>query len=164
MENNISLFRKVMGNYPSGVTVVTTINENNVPLGLTVNSFSSVSLEPLLILWSIDKKVSSYDVFMKTGKFAINILSSKQADICALFARKGNDRFQNCQWESSSLNLPIISGAASVLQCRTYKTVEAGDHTIFIGEVIDIHHENIAPLLYHKREMGEIPKSFYSSK
>ncbi|GIN58157.1 flavin reductase family protein [Lederbergia ruris] len=158
---NTANYLDVMGNYPTGVTVVTTTNDQKVPLGLTVNSFASVSLDPLLVLWSIDKKVSSYPVFTQTDRFAINVLASDQADICSLFVKKNIDRFSQCEWEFSKINLPIISGAAGVLQCKTFKTIEAGDHTILIGEVVDILSTNKKPLLYHQRKMGEIPESFY---
>ncbi|WP_176548000.1 flavin reductase family protein [Bacillus pseudomycoides] len=166
MENStkVSLFKKVMGNYPTGVTVVTTVDEHKIPLGLTVNSFASVSIDPILVLWSIDKSVSSYESFIKTDKFAVHVLSSEQSDICNLFASKGIDRFENCEWTLSEHNLPIISGGAGVLQCKTAKTIEAGDHTILIGEVVDIQNENIEPLLYHQRNIGKIPEGFYNNK
>ncbi|MCC3358110.1 flavin reductase family protein [Bacillus sp. REN16] len=150
-----------MGNYPTGVTVVTTTDENGVPLGLTVNSFASVSLDPLLILWSIDKRVSTYDNFTKTDKFAVHVLAGDQGDICALFASKGIDRFANCEWEMSDNNLPILKGASGVLHCKTFKTVEAGDHTILIGEVVEITNDSKPPLLYHNRKFGNIPDEFY---
>lgn len=155
------VFKQVMGNYPTGVTVVTTVNEEGTPLGLTVNSFASVSLDPLLILWSIDKNVSSYEPFSKTDKFAVHVLASDQGDICSLFATKGVDRFSNCDWELSKNNLPIIKGAAGVLQCETFNRVEAGDHMILIGKVIDIENAGKEPLLYHKRKFGKIPEQFY---
>lgn len=157
-----TLFKEVMGNYPTGVTVVTTADEQGTPLGLTVNSFASVSLDPMLILWSIDKRVSSYEPFVKAGKFAVHILSQEQGDICSLFATRGIDRFNHCQWESSENQLPIIAETAAVLQCNTFKTVEAGDHTILIGEVINIENHRKDPLLYHKRNFGGIPREFYS--
>ncbi|MFP3513075.1 flavin reductase family protein [Peribacillus sp. SIMBA_075] len=164
MENStkVSLFKEVMGNYPTGVTVVTTVDEHRIPLGLTVNSFASVSIDPLLVLWSIDKRVSSYKSFIKTEKFAVHVLSGDQSEICNLFASKGTDRFENCEWNLSEYNLPIISGASGVLQCKTIKTIEAGDHTILIGEVVDIQNENKKPLLYHKRNVGKIPEEFYN--
>ncbi|WP_407676493.1 flavin reductase family protein [Perspicuibacillus lycopersici] len=150
-----------MGNYPTGVTIVTTVTETGIPLGLTVNSIASVSIDPLLILWSIDKSVSSYPEFMKTGHFAIHILAEDQRDICILFATKGIDRFKHCTWEFSNIPLPILTGTASVLQCRTYRTIEAGDHTIIIGEVLSIQNFDKEPLLYHRRIFGPIPKEFY---
>jgi len=160
--DNIAKFKEVMGNYPTGVTVVTTLDEHKTPVGLTVNSFASVSLEPMLILWSIDKRVSSHDLFTKTDKFAINILAAEQSDVCSLFAMKDVDRFANCKWNLSSHSLPVLSETAGVFQCETFKTIDAGDHTILIGKVIDIESNNKEPLLYHKRTTGKIPGEFYS--
>lgn len=157
----IDRFKKAMGNYPTGVTVVTAFDENNKPIGLTVNSFASVSLDPLLILWSIDNRVSTYESFLKTDKFSINILASDQSDLCTLFSSRVEDRFGQCDWKESDLNLPILSDALAVLQCKTFKKVEAGDHTIMIGEVIDITNEEKEPLLYHRRNLGAIPEEFY---
>lgn len=163
-EQIIQQFKAALGNYPTGVTVVTTMNDDDVPLGLTVNSFASVSLDPLLILWSIDKRVSTYDYFVKSKKFAVHILASNQSEICYLFAARDIDRFSNCEWETSSHNLPILSDVAAVLQCEMYQAVEAGDHTILIGKVIEISGQNEDPLLYHKRHTGKIPEEFYMEK
>ncbi|KGP71669.1 oxygenase [Pontibacillus yanchengensis Y32] len=160
--NNVSLFKEVMGNYPTGVTVITSVDSTGQPLGLTVNSFASVSIDPLLILWSIDKKVTSHSTFINAEKFTVNILSGEQSDICSLFASKDIDRFSNCDWDYSDHNLPVISGVAGVLHCRTFKTIDAGDHTILVGEVFDIQSNNKNPLLYHQRNFGSIPQSFYS--
>jgi flavin reductase (DIM6/NTAB) family NADH-FMN oxidoreductase RutF len=157
----IAHFKAVMGNYPTGVTVVTTVGENGVPVGLTVNSFASVSLDPILVLWSIDRRVSSYEIFKKTDKFVIHTLADDQTELCQLFAGKEVERFNHCDWKLSEHSLPVISGAYGVLQCKTFKKVEAGDHLILIGEVIDIKIENKNPLLYHKRNFGKIPDEFY---
>lgn len=161
MIDKVQKFKEVMGNYPTGVTVVTTFDEAGTPLGLTVNSFASVSIDPLLILWSIDKRVSSYEPFTKSNCFAVNILAGDQGDLCTLFATKGTDRFGSCEWLKSEYNLPVLEGVAGVLQCKTYQTIEAGDHTILIGEVIAIESYGKDPLLYHKRKFGEIPKEFH---
>jgi flavin reductase (DIM6/NTAB) family NADH-FMN oxidoreductase RutF len=158
---NVSRFKEVMGNYPTGVTVVTAVDKEGKPHGLTVNSFASVSIDPILILWSIDHGVGSLDVFINAEKFAVHTLASDQSDVCSLFATKGVDRFANCEWKLSEHGLPIISGAYGVLQCKSFKNIEAGDHTILIGEVIDIQNEDKKPLLYHKRNFGKIPDEFY---
>ena len=156
------LYKEVMGNYPTGVTVVTAFDRHKRPVGLTVNSFTSVSIEPLLILWSIDKRARSYDDFMKVDKFSVNLLGADQADLCTLFSSKVDDRFSQCDWKKSNLNLPILPSALAILQCRTFKRVEAGDHMIIIGEVLDIQNKGTEPLLYHKRIVGGIPRQFYS--
>lgn len=163
-EQLVQKFKEALGNYPTGVTVVTMMTEDNVPLGLTVNSFASVSIDPLLILWSIDKRVSTYEHFINTKKFAVHILAGDQSELCYLFAARDVDRFGNCEWETSKHNLPILNGVATTLQCETFNTVEAGDHMIMIGKVVEIEGKNSAPLLYHKRHTGEIPPTFYENK
>lgn len=157
------LFKEALGNYPTGVTIVTTTDKNNIPLGLTVNSFASVSLDPLLVLWSIDHKVSSMKAFENSGKFAVHILAGNQSELCKTFASKNVDRFASCNWSLSPLELPVIEGAFAVLECETYKTIEAGDHTILIGAVQNIQvDKELNPMLYHRRHFGEIPAEFYS--
>lgn len=157
----VDLFKAAMGNYPTGVTVVTALDENNQPIGLTVNSFASVSLDPLLVLWSIDKRVSTYDTFAKIDQFAINILSHNQADIAMLFASRNEDRFNNCDWTLSENHLPVIKNTNATLQCKTFKHVEAGDHMILIGEIIDIEVDVKTPLLYHNRKIDALPAEFH---
>ncbi|WP_342600008.1 flavin reductase family protein [Psychrobacillus sp. FSL H8-0483] len=164
MENKleqIASFKEAMGNYPTGVTVVTAFNQEGKPMGMTVNSFASVSLEPLLILWSIDKRVYSYENFLKVDKFTVNILAADQGDLCTLFSSKVEDRFSQCDWKESELNLPVLSNSLAILQCKVFKQVEAGDHTIMIGEVLDIQNDSKEPLLYHRRTIGAIPEEFY---
>lgn len=162
MNNKIESFKAVMGNYPTGVTVVTAYNEANEPMGMTVNSFASVSLDPLLILWSIDKNAGSYEDFLKVDRFSVNILAADQSDICQLFASRVADRFSQCEWKKSDLDLPVLHDSLATLQCKVYKKVEAGDHTIMIGEVLDIQNNEKDPLLYHKRTFGPVPETFYS--
>lgn len=157
----INYFKEAMANYPTGVSVITTTDENNNPVGLTVNSFASVSLDPLLILWSIDNNASTYDKFMEVDKFTVNILSENQGEIASLFASSQKDRFANCKWHSSKDELPIISGATASLQCNVFNKINAGDHIIFIGEIFDICVEDKVPLLYHNRKMGPLPAVFH---
>lgn len=159
----VNSFKEAMGNYPTGVTVVTAIDEEGNPMGLTVNSFASVSLEPLLILWSIDKRVSTYGAFKKVDKFAVNILAENQAEIASLFASRTSnpERFGNSDWDLSKYNLPIIKDTMATMQCKTFKQIEAGDHTILIGEISKISVEKKSPLVYHRRKMGALPASFH---
>lgn len=160
LTDKVFAFKQALGNYPTGVTVVTAFNCTNEPIGLTVNSFASVSIDPLLILWSLDKRSKLHADFLATKNFAVNILASDQAQLCGLFASK-DDRFSQVNWSTSTLNLPILPDTLSVLQCETFKQVDAGDHTIFIGHVLDIHNNDKEPLLYHRRQIGPIPSSFY---
>lgn len=160
-EINQNLFKEVMGNYPTGVTVVTTMDKEGKPIGLTVNSFASVSLDPLLVLWSIDHKVTTLNSFIDGGKFAVHILAGNQQELCKNFSSKNVDRFSTCEWKCSEQNLPIIEGAFAILQCHTFQTIEAGDHTILIGKVVDIQIEKREPMLYHRRHFDSIPPEFY---
>lgn len=159
------MFRQIMGNYPTGVTVVTTTTEDGEPVGLTVNSFASVSLDPLMLLWSIGHGVTSLKAFTEGGKFAVHVLAGEQQQLCNTFASKVEDRFAECQWRFSENGLPIIEGAVGVFECKTFKAVEAGDHTVLIGEVVDLQiNEEKEPMLYHRRAFGPIPKKFYSQE
>lgn len=161
----VDIFKEAMANYPTGISIVTSNDEQGNPIGLTVNSFASVSLDPLLILWSIDNRVSTYKEFKKADKFAVNILANDQAEIAKLFASSlsNQERFEGCDWNSSANQLPIIKDAVASLQCKTFQQVQAGDHIIFIGEVIEIEIEKRQPLLYHRRKMGGFPESFHES-
>lgn len=157
----VAMFKKALGNYPTGVSVVTAINENNEPIGLTVNSFASVSIDPLLVLWSIDEGVTTYETFKEIDKFAINILAADQRDLAVLFSTKEEERFENCEWEHSENGLPLLTNAMATLECDTFKTVEVGDHTTLFGQVKQVKATEKAPLLYHKRHIGPFPEEFY---
>lgn len=154
-------FKEVMGNYPTGVTIVTTVDDAGTPIGLTVNSFASVSIDPMLVLWSIDDRASSFPVFMKSDQFNVNILASDQADLVKLFTTKGINRFDHCEWEMSELGLPVLANTAGSFQCKVHQRIKAGDHVTLIGEVLKIENNEKPPLLYHKRNVGPIPEEFY---
>ncbi|MFJ7916904.1 MULTISPECIES: flavin reductase family protein [unclassified Lysinibacillus] len=161
MTDKVAAFKLALGNYPTGVTVVTACNDVGEPIGLTVNSFASVSIDPLLILWSLDKKSQLHPYFTATQKFAVNILASNQEHLCTLFSSKIPDRFAQAKWSISALGLPVLHDTAAILQCKTSQQIDAGDHTIFIGQVLEIENPQKEPLLYHRRHIGEIPNSFY---
>ncbi|HLQ72763.1 MAG TPA: flavin reductase family protein [Bacillota bacterium] len=148
-------FREVMGQYPTGVSVVTTTNQQGRPVGMTINSFASVSLYPLLVLWSIDHHSSSYEAFKQTDQFAINILADDQADLCYRFSQQG-ERFHTNDWTFSVEKLPVISKASATLTCTVHERVEAGDHTILIGRVTRISNNKKEPLLYYRGNVGPI--------
>lgn len=161
MTDKVTAFKQALGNYPTGVTVVTAYNEAHEPIGLTVNSFASVSIDPLLILWSLDKKSQLHPLFSSAGKFAVNILANEQSHLCTVFSSKIADRFAQVQWSPSAHGLPILHDTLATLQCETYNKIDAGDHTIFIGHVLAIDNAQKEPLLYHRRHIGQIPSSFY---
>ncbi|WP_277679625.1 flavin reductase family protein [Gracilibacillus dipsosauri] len=153
---NPTTFKEVMGSFPTGVTVVTTMGSDGLPYGLTVNSFTSVSISPMLVLWCIDKKVSSYKEFINSKSFGIHILADDQQELCWAFAGK-KDRFKSADWEISDRGLPIINGCTSVIECETYRLVDAGDHTILIGKVVNLEKFNKEPMFYFRKRIGMIP-------
>lgn len=161
-EQKQEIFKQIMGNYPTGVTIITTVNEDGMPIGLTANSFASVSLDPLMLLWSIDHRSSSLKAYTEGGKFAVHVLAEEQVELCKTFATKHPDRFSTCGWELSKNGLPIIEGVLGVFECKTFKAIEAGDHTVLIGEVTDLKvNKEKDPMLYHRRVFGPIPGEFY---
>lgn len=152
----IDKFKDVMKDYPTGVTIVTTL-DNNSPVGLTVNSFASVSIDPLLILWSIDKNSRSLKSFLNADRFAVNILSENQEEICFSFSGNDNkERFNNVSWELSHYNLPVINESLALLECEKQQQIEAGDHYILIGKIIHIRKNDKKPLLYYNRNVQPI--------
>lgn len=159
------LFKEVMGNYPSGVTIITTVDSGNKPVGLTANSFVSVSIEPLMILWCIDKGAGSWEAFEQADRFAVNILAENQPEACWTFANKREpDRFGKHEWNLSENGLPILNNVFASLECKKSQVVEAGDHYILIGEVINVEKADVEPMLYYKRKTGAVPPSFLNEK
>lgn len=127
--------RTAFGSFMTGVTVVTLLDAQGRPLGFTANSFASVSLDPPLLLVCLANTSSNYEAFAKTQKFAINILSQSQVEVSNTFARPGDDRFANVDWQVGPHGSPVLAGVSAWFDCATFKTVDAGDHLILIGEV-----------------------------
>ncbi|WP_170765634.1 flavin reductase [Ruegeria lacuscaerulensis] len=127
--------RNAFGTFMTGVTVVTTHDEEGNPLGFTANSFSSVSLDPALVLVCLANSSRNYDAFVKAKGFAINILSEAQKEVSNTFARPVEDRFAAVDWRCGPFGSPLFDGVSAWFDCSAYKTVEAGDHLILIGKV-----------------------------
>lgn len=156
----IALYKKIMGSYPTGVTIVTTADAEGNPFGLTVNSFASVSLDPILVLWCIDRRASSLEAFVQSTKFAVHILAADQKELCWTFAGKEPDRFSIVNWTFSDYKLPILSGSLGVLECEKVQEIDGGDHLIFLGRVIHIQMLEKEPMLYFRRNVGAIPANW----
>ena len=147
-KNDNKLYRKALGMYSTGIAIVTTIDNQENPIGMTVNSFSSVSLDPALVLWSIDKKQPSYDIFLNSNGYAVNILSKKQLDLCNLFSSPLNDKFKNVHWKKSKNGFPLIANSLAWFDCIKWNDYPGGDHEILIGEVTSYDVVNNKPLTY----------------
>lgn len=133
--------RKAFGSFMTGVTVVTTINEQGEPVGFTANSFSSVSMNPPLISVCPAKSLSSYDSFKNATYFAINILAEGQEDVSNIFASSVEDRFSKVNWTKDDKGVPILTDALTSFSCEQYQNINAGDHIILIGKVIDFNNK-----------------------
>ncbi|CAN7165524.1 flavin reductase [Variovorax sp. LjRoot84] len=131
-----TLFRQLLGCFPTGVAIITTRAADGRPAGLTCNSFSSVSLEPPLVLFSLRKASSLLGAFAEADAFAINILSERQDALSSRFASsKIADKFEGVAWRSGPLGMPIIEDCLASFECSVHARHEAGDHDVFIGEV-----------------------------
>lgn len=148
--NKIRELRDAFGSFMTGVTVVTTAKDDGTPLGFTANSFSSVSLDPALLLVSIAKTSSNYNNFSNINHFAINILAEEQKDISNTFARPSEDRFANIAWKMSEQNNPIIQNVTAWFDCTLHQVVDAGDHAILIGKIEDFESNGFAGLGYYR--------------
>ena len=145
-------FREVMSQFGTGITVVTTLSEAG-PYGLTVNSFTSVSLDPLLILVCLDNRLSGLRAFTDSGKFGVSILSENQETVSRLFAKKDTERPASLYFEGPA-GLPLIRDSIAVFECETLATHPGGDHTIFVGKVLSAeileNRKEAKPLLYFR--------------
>jgi flavin reductase (DIM6/NTAB) family NADH-FMN oxidoreductase RutF len=150
-----SLFREVLAAFPAGVVVVTALDDQTRPLGLTVSAFCSVSAEPPLVLVCVDRSSNTLPAIRHSQAFTVNILAAGREQLALLFASKSDDKFVAVAWEASQFANagPILSqDAAAHLVCRVQQEIEAGDHWVFIGEVVDAAvQEAHGPLLYHRR-------------
>lgn len=143
-----SAFRAAAGRFATGVTIVTTMSET-VPIGVTANSFTSVSLDPPLILVCLGKALGCVDAFSDTEHFAVNVLRSAQRDTSVRFATKGIDRFNGTDWNMSETNTPLLDDALARIECLKHSQMDYGDHTIFIGRVLSCTYDPAEePLLY----------------
>jgi flavin reductase (DIM6/NTAB) family NADH-FMN oxidoreductase RutF len=140
--------RQALGTFATGVTVVATREPGGEPRGFTANSFTSVSLDPPLILVCIAKAAASCPVFSAASHFAVSVLAERQKDVSSLFASKAPDKFASADWRPGPAGSPIIADAAAWFDCRRHQLVDAGDHVVLIGEVLGFDHTPERPLGY----------------
>jgi flavin reductase (DIM6/NTAB) family NADH-FMN oxidoreductase RutF len=148
-------FRQALGHFASGVTVVTTEHEGKL-YGMTVSSFASLSLKPPLILICVDKTVNTHEAIAASGRFAVNILEQDQEHLSRRFATHEDNKFVGVAWHIGQFGLPVLEGVLTVIECHVRNTIEGGDHTIYIGEVMDAEINQGSPLLYYRRGYHEL--------
>lgn len=139
--------RRIFGKFATGVTIVTTDNGGK-PVGITCNSFSSVSLDPPLLLWSLRKANYSYTDFVKAKYFAVNILACDQIELSTRFARSGSDKFADISFGRGHGDVPVLRDTTATFECRVEVIHEAGDHVIIIGHVLALNSTERAPLIF----------------
>jgi len=143
-------FRLALGMFATGVTIVTARTLDGALLGLTANSFNSVSLNPPLVLWSLARAAASLPAFSTGSHYAINILSAQQKALAKQFAARDVDRFANVEFVQGVSGAPLLVGAAATFECFNRSRYEEGDHVIFVGEVERCSHRaGASPLLFH---------------
>ena len=144
-------FRGVMGHFATGVTVITTHDGNGQRFGLTANAVSSVSLEPPLVLCCVDKQSESHAAFGTSKVFTVNILTNDQEVLSRKFAKSGADKFEGVGYRIGQTGTPILNDVLAHLECEIRHQFDAGDHTIFVGEPIDVAmDQETEPLLYFR--------------
>ena len=141
-------FRSALGSFPTGVTVVTTVGPEGVPIGLTCNSFSSVSLSPPLVLWSLSLRSPNLGNFLQSPHFAINVLADDQIELARRFAQSVPNKFDGVPHRAGSTGVPLIENAAAQLECRNETRYYSGDHVIFIGHVLQYAWRDCVPLVF----------------
>lgn len=143
-------FRRALGNFATGVTIITAQNHLGERVGMTANSFNSVSLDPALILWSIEKNAASYRIFSEATHFAVNILSATQIELSNRFARRSADKFAGIEFETGIGQAPLLSECSATFECEKYAVHDGGDHWIILGQVLRFADYGRAPLVYHQ--------------
>ena len=152
-------FRQGLGLFPTGVTIVTTQSDDGHPIGMTASSFNTVSLDPPLVLWSIDRRSLSLDAFTQCEHFAINVLSKQQQDLSNLFASKGADKFANTPFTEGAGKSPLLEDCIAQLECKMWKTYDGGDHIIIVGEVLNYRYDKtLEPLVFYAGNYAELDK------
>jgi flavin reductase (DIM6/NTAB) family NADH-FMN oxidoreductase RutF len=150
-------FRKACGRFATGITIVTVIGPDGHPHGMTVNSFTSVSLEPPMVLVCIDRKATILPKLEASKAIGINVLAENQRDLSTQFARRGMDRFEAVPWFSGETGVPLLDGVLAQYECEVTTVVDGGDHLIFVAEVRHLQCFDGRPLLYYASGYETLP-------
>lgn len=142
-------YKQALAKFPTGVAVVTALNRAGKPIGLTVNSFVSISLEPAIVSWSLRLKSSLYEHFAEAGSFVVNVLAADQSELATQFATRGEDRFEGVCWSSGACGDPVLAGAVATFQCEEVSSLLVGDHMVFFGGVVAFSGFAGEPLFMH---------------
>ena len=146
-------FRRALGQFATGVTVITTRAQDGTLIGITASSFNSVSLDPPLVLWSLATRSASMPVFRSNSHYVINVLAASQLDLCKRFATVKGDRFEGVSHAAGDTGMPVLDGAIAWFECHNRSRYDEGDHVIFVGEVercgVREDGTDASPLVFH---------------
>lgn len=148
--------RRTLGQFATGVTVVTCLGPGGQLVGMTANSFTSVSLEPPLVLWSVDRKARSFEAFANAERFAFSVLSQGQVDIANRFARPGADKFGTLDWQPGLGGVPLLPGAAAHVECARHEAFDGGDHLVVVGRVVRFARHERPALVFAQGRYGAV--------
>ncbi|HUK20924.1 MAG TPA: flavin reductase family protein [Gemmatimonadales bacterium] len=143
-------FRQLLGQFATGVTILTTLTPEGRPIGMTASSVASVSLDPPLLLVSVNKQHDMHAALLKAKHFVLNVLSQEQEGLSRRFAADHPDRFSGVGFKESRFGVPVLEGVLANIDCEKLEMVAGGDHTVFFGLVIDGAVSNRSPLLYYR--------------
>jgi flavin reductase (DIM6/NTAB) family NADH-FMN oxidoreductase RutF len=150
----IGLFRRACGLFATGVAVLTTRALDGAPHGITINSFSSLSLDPPLVMVAIDRACSFLNTFESSGHYVVNVLEEAQQDLSVRFAELPEGRFTGVAWEPGTTGGPVLQGVLAVLECRTTQILDGGDHRVFVGQALQVRFGEGRPLLFFNGRYG----------
>jgi 3-hydroxy-9,10-secoandrosta-1,3,5(10)-triene-9,17-dione monooxygenase reductase component len=142
-------FRRALGRFATGVTIVTTVDAEGQQYGVTANSYNSVSLDPPLVLWSLARSSRSIEAFESSGAFAIHILSADQEELAMRFASSAEDKFAGLDVHEGHGGVPLFDDCAAHFECETQERFDGGDHVIFLGRVVHFARGDHQPLVFH---------------
>jgi flavin reductase (DIM6/NTAB) family NADH-FMN oxidoreductase RutF len=155
--------RTALGSFGTGVTVVTSGNFQSRLVGVTANSFSSVSLEPPIVLWSLVSSSPSLEVFDATGRFVINVLALEQMNLSKQFSKTLEDKFAGVEYTEGLGDLPVIQNCVATFECKTIQRTVVGDHVLFLGQVENYIYENRTPLLFCQGNYMQVSEALLSN-
>lgn len=152
-------FRRALARYPTGVAIITALASDQRPIGMTCNSFTSLSLEPPLVQWSIAKTSRNHAAICSTSHFAVHVLDAAQRELCRQFSARDKDRFAALELETGLHGLPLLTQYHARFECETYARHEAGDHTIIIGRVLRLCEQEGDALVFYRGRLATIDGS-----
>jgi len=146
--------RATLGQFATGVAIVTALDQEQQPVGMTINSFSSVSLTPALVSWCIDERAASYATFARARRFALTVLAADQAELALRFATRGADKFRGIDVDDGQA--PVIANACAWFRCDSYRSIALGDHRMLVGRITEFGNSELQPLVFRGGQFQQL--------